>query len=281
MAACLSALVMSCSKNGINGLGGGNMVNDTATTLLNVSYGSSAQQAADLYLPAGRDGRTRTIVLIHGGGWTGGDKRDISPYVSELQRRLPGYAVMNVNYRLVSIDSTYFPMQEQDVLSAMQFLKKQAPAYHVSDEVVLVGFSAGAHLALLQAYKHPDAISTRGVVSFFGPTDLSNLYLHYADQTIPWVLRKMLGGILQENPQAFEEASPVNFVTSSSPPTFLLHGDADSLVPVAQAYELKEKLDSAGVKNQLTVYPGAGHDGWSGSTQTDAFNKVQDFIAGL
>src|SRR5436190_20202373 len=67
----------------------------------NVAYGTDAAQKMDIYLPAGRSGSsTKVIILIHGGGWSTGDKADFNSYVDTLKRRLPGYAIFNINYRL-------------------------------------------------------------------------------------------------------------------------------------------------------------------------------------
>jgi dipeptidyl aminopeptidase/acylaminoacyl peptidase len=116
-------------------------------------------------------------------------------------------------------------------------------------------------------------------VSFFGPVDLEQLYTN-SDSTIPPVLRTITGAIISKNPNIFKESSPINYVTASSSPTLMLHGDRDSLVPIEQAYMLHNKLDSVHVSNRLVVYPGQGH-GWLGNDLTDSFNKVVEFIKGL
>lgn len=280
MAVGLSTILASCSKKGINNDLTGTTDSLPAISFLDVAYGVAPLQKADVYLPALRNAKTKTLVIIHGGGWTAGDKSDYNGYVSEFQNKLPDYAIVNVNYRLVTYDSTYFPMEESDILSAIQFVLNKASDYHISKDIILLGASAGAHLALLQGYKHSDVLQPKGIISFFGPTDLSDLFVHYKDNTIPWVLQKIMGGTLQETPEAFMEASPINYVSSTSAPTLMLHGDADPLVPVAQAQALQTKLNSLHVANKLVIYPGEGH-GWTGPDLTDSFQKVEDFIRGL
>src|SRR5688572_25872652 len=72
-----------------------------AQTSMNVAYGSDPQQVMDIYLPAGRSTtNTKVMILIHGGAWTSGDKSDFTIYVDSLKKRLPAYAVFNINYRL-------------------------------------------------------------------------------------------------------------------------------------------------------------------------------------
>mgnify|MGYP003559321050 FL=1 len=94
-----------------------------AETQLNVSYGPDPLQKMDVYLPAGRStGSTKVIVMIHGGGWTQGDKSEFTSYVDTLKRRLPGYAIYNINYRLANGTSNFFPTQENDVKTAVEFI---------------------------------------------------------------------------------------------------------------------------------------------------------------
>lgn len=73
-----------------------------AKTLLNVSYGNNVQQKFDLYLPANRTQNTKTLILVHGGGWTDGDKADMNYAVDIVKQYLPEYAIANINYRLAT-----------------------------------------------------------------------------------------------------------------------------------------------------------------------------------
>lgn len=267
----------SCSKNDLgNGPGTDSL---PAISHIDVSYGSDPLQQMDVYLPENRNSNTRTIVIIHGGGWRGGDKADYNSYITEFQRRLPGYALANLNYRLVKESGNYFPTQENDIRSAMQHLKSKISEYNISSDFIILGISAGAHLGLLQGYKHRDVVQPKGLISFFGPVDLQRLYVN-SDSSIPWVLQKITNATLAGNPNIFAESSPINYVNEDAPPTLILHGDADKIVPLEQAYMLRNKLDEAGVMNNLVVYPGQGH-GWIGPDLIDSFNKVEAFLKGL
>jgi acetyl esterase/lipase len=219
------------------------------------------------------------VIIIHGGGWSSGDKKDFNNFIAEFQKRLPGYALANLNYRLVTATGNFFPTQEHDINSAIEFLENKTEDYHISQDFVYVGISAGAHLALLQGYKHNDVLQPKGIVSFFGPVDLERLYAN-SDSSIPDQLKYIMNATLDVNPNIFFESSPINFVTSKSAPTLMLHGDKDVLVPIEQAYMLQHKLDENGVFNKLIVYPGQGH-GWTGNDLTDSFLQVESFIKGL
>src|SRR6185436_7956948 len=149
---------------------------DQSVTMLNISYGTNPQQKMDVYLPANRSTTiTKVIIMIHGGGWNSGDKSDFNAYVDSLKKREPSYAIFNINYRLANTPDI-FPAQEQDVKAAIEFINSKRQEYRVSDKFVLVGASAGAHLALLQGYKYSTPVKPKAIIDFFGPTDLVALY---------------------------------------------------------------------------------------------------------
>ena len=112
-----------------------------------------------------------------------------------FRKRLPGYAFANLNYRLVKESGNYFPTQENDVNSAITFLKNKSAEYKISQNFIYLGISAGAHLALLQGYKHSDVLQPKGIVSFFGPVDLERLYVN-SDKSIPDQLKFIMNATL-------------------------------------------------------------------------------------
>ena len=168
------SLFTSCQK----GAGSVQAITDytIAETKLNVSYGNDSMQRMDIYLPAGRsENSTKSIVLIHGGGWNAGSKNDFATYIDTLKKRLPDFAIFNIDYRLATT-KTIFPTQENDVKSAIEFIAANAEEYGVNkNEIALLGASAGAHLAVLQAYRYDD-VKSKAVIDFFGPTDLTTMY---------------------------------------------------------------------------------------------------------
>ena len=272
----LMSLFTSCDKS--SGNSSTNTIGSaTAETKLNVAYGKDSAQRMDVYLPAGRNNSTKVLVLIHGGGWASGDKSEFETAIPELQKQLPGYAIANINYRLATQYGNHFPTQENDVKAAINFVLDNADNYRTSKDIVLLGTSAGAHLALLQAYKNTDVVKPKAVISFFGPTDMAEMYNRQSNSYYQFAIGLLVGGTPEKKPHVFEQASPINFVTSQSAPTLLLHGGKDSLVPVSQSQELKAKLDKAGVPAELIIYPNEGH-GWWGATQQDSFKKIAAFL---
>jgi acetyl esterase/lipase len=270
-AALLVFHLSSCQKEAEPGV-----APETAATKTNVPYGTDPKQKMDIYLPAGRTtDTTKSIILIHGGAWSEGDKLDFTPHVSQLQQRLPGYAVFNVNYRLAVNGTNLFPAQENDIKAALEFIDSKKAEYKISDKFVLLGASAGGHLALLQGYKYSTPIKPKAVVSFFGPSDLTALY--NSGFLAALGLSGVTGTDPVANPALYQQSSPLTYVTAQSPPTILLQGGADPLVPVAQAEALKTKLTTSGVTNQYVFYPTQTH-GWFGDTLNHSFDKITEFL---
>lgn len=253
----------------------------TAQTNLNVAYGNLPNQNLDAYLPAGRStAQTKVMILIHGGAWVSGDKADFNTFIDSLKKREPNYAIFNLNYRLSATPSNLFPTQENDVKAALDFIFNKAQTYGISNNWVLMGASAGGHLALLQGYKYSSPIKPKAVVSFFGPTDLTDMYNNPVNgQTLISIsLATAIGSTPTQNPAIYQSSSPVNFVTAACPPTLFLHGGLDPLVSPTQSTNLQQLLTTAGVPAQYVFYPNGGHGDWDGPTYTDAFNRIQTFL---
>ena len=248
-------------------------------TELNVAYGTDGAQKMDVYLPANRNpSATKVIILIHGGGWSSGDKSDFTVFVDTLKRRLPGYAVFNINYRLATGPVNLFPTQENDVKAAIDFIYSKRNEYSISDKFVLLGASAGGHLSLLQAYKYLTPVKIKAVVDFYGPTDLVDMYNYPASIFAPpAALAAVIGATPSTNLALYQQSSPINFVTAQSPPTIILQGGVDVLVSPSQSATLNNKLQTSGVIHQYVFYPTENH-GWTGANLTDSFDKIAVFL---
>ena len=271
----IPALMLSCQKNK-----GAIDTNIEAKTILGASYGPEPSQNMDVYLPAGRSVTSAKILLmIHGGAWESGDKADMRAYIDTIKNRLPGYAIFNINYRLSVNSSSVFPTQENDIKKAFDFIINKSAEYNLSQKVVLMGVSAGGHLALLQGYKYVSPVKAAAIVSFFGPTDMTDMYNNPASPLVPAsYIAAVVGTTPSEDSLLYATSSPVNFVSSASPPTILLHGGLDPLVRPQQAVSLQLKLRDSGVINQYVFYPAEGH-GFTNATVADSFDKIQEFLS--
>lgn len=267
-------VLVSCQKD--SG-GGGETDPLPAQTLLNVAYGTDPLQKIDAYLPAGRTDATKVLIIIHGGGWTQGDKSEFTPFVDTLKRRLPGYAIFNINYRLANGTTNFFPTQENDVKSAIEFIYNKRSEYRLSDKFVLIGASAGGHLSLLHAYKYVTPVKIKAVVDFYGPTELTQFYNNPPTPAVPLLLLQVTGGTPTTQATLYSQSSPVTFISGQSCPTIILQGGLDFVVSPSQSVLLRDRLQQAGVTHQYVFYPTESH-GWVGANLADSFDKIQAFI---
>ncbi len=252
-----------------------------ASTRLNLSYGTDPLQNMDVYLPANRSlAATKVLILIHGGAWAAGDKRDFAAFIDTLKRRLPDYALFNINYRLSLPPQNPFPTQEMDVKKAVEYIYDHRADFVVSDNFSLGGASAGGHLSLLHAYKYPAPVKIRTVIDFFGPADLNDLYNNpgIVPQT---TIAAIIGATPASHPDLYQQSSPLSYVSSSTAcPTIILQGSNDPLVnAVSQSQALRDRLQAAAVPVSYVEYSGKGHgDDWDNATYADAFSRIQAFL---
>ena len=225
--------------------------------LLNISYGADPNKIMDVYLPAGRGDNTEIVFLIHGGSWSSGDKSEFTEHALNLRRM--GYAVVNLNYRLVNSNGTIkLSDQINDIRDAVNFAYSKSVDWEVSNKIGLVGTSAGAHLALLYTYAYNADDKVKTVVSLAGPVNFNDA--RNVSPQLASVVEGLVGAKLSSNPQAFTALSPIAKVTANSKPTLIFHGRKDTTVPIQQSIDLKAKLDEANVKNKLVIYENAGHE---------------------
>lgn len=246
------------------------------TQELNVAYGDEPEQVYDIYLPANRNSDTKTLVLLHGGGWTSGDKSDMD-YVKDLiQESLIDVAIVNMNYRLADEDNSPFPMQIDDISLAIQHLKDLNEDYVISDQIGFVGVSAGAHLALLYSYAFDNEKNVNMVCSIVGPTNFTDPSYFESDYSqFDEVLN--LYGIEPDDTSYLKDVSPYHNLTTDSPPTILFYGAKDPLVPSTQGTDLRDRLNEYDIENELTLYENQGH-GWAGIELLDTWTKLRIFI---
>ena len=245
-------------------------------SLLDVSYGDAEgkQNLLDAFYPDNHNSNTKLIVYIHGGSWSRGDKSEFPKQLIEELVGNRGYMVVSINYRLVKDGQNLFPAQIEDVKKALEFLSSKAQRYGFNgNEFALMGGSAGAHLAMLYAYKHDTKKQVKTVVNLWGPTDLTDKSIRPdgsdADNTVIRLL-----GTPDHKAQICVDASPlVHLTKETSVPTISFHGVEDPLVNVSQAENLHKKLQSLGTLSQLELYPKEKH-GMSASAAVDVFSKM-------
>ncbi len=204
------------------------------------------------------------VIVVHGGGWRSGERGDFPLWNTWFANN--GYVVFDIDYPLSPPPS--WRDAPADVRCAVGWVKENSARYGVDPErVALMGRSAGGHLALLTAYtkgsastpgcdvRTPQDTGVAAVVAFYPPTDLTRLsslgYLGSMD--------RFLGGTRNTVPERYRLLSPVSHVEPSDPPTFLVHGGDDQIVPQGQSELLADRLGEAGVPNRLVELPWANH----------------------
>ena len=250
------------------------------TTLMDVAYGNHPQQKMDVYLPKNRNADTRIIVFLHGGGWYSGDKSDGHDGAIYFQQQ--GYVFITINYRLTrTSENNIHPAQIMDIEKVLEFITGKNASWSLSDNrIIFFGGSAGAHLSLLYAYKYDDARKVKAVISIAGPTDLTDSSIKankIGNLSVEDLIESFIGEKISTDLKAWQDASPINYISAASAPTFFIHGTNDHTVPYQQSVSAYEKLKSLGVTTRLEPLAAVDHD-LVGINWSDVLPKIQNFV---
>ena len=260
----------------------------------------------DLYRQTAGSGSRPLVVYIHGGGWQSGHTRHSGAFenwpevLASLARR--GYVVASVEYRLSG--EAKFPAAIHDVKNAIQWLRASASRFSIdARQVVIWGGSAGGQLAALaatscgvQSLAPPASQSApatqsdcvQGLVAWYGVFEIAPIPAsapNAAEVTSP--IGKYLGCVPGKCAETAALASPVTHVDAKDPPTLLIHGELDRVVPVSQSRVFEQALKSKGVVAQLIVVPGVDHSFVGASPEATrkasllALTKTFEFIDSL
>jgi acetyl esterase/lipase len=220
---------------------------------------ASGERRLDLYLPLDSSRSAPLLVMVHGGSWRAGDRRELPAIARYFAAR--GIAVAVPDYRLAP--SHRFPAARDDVLAATDFLRARAGALRIdAARVVFAGRSAGAQIALSAATYRPDDPAIRGAISLYGPLDLRWGYANPGNPRVidgRALLRDYLGGTPDELPAVYEAASPVAAVSRRTPPVLLLHGGRDDLVSPQHTERFAARMEWAARPHYVVRLPWATH----------------------
>jgi acetyl esterase/lipase len=213
----------------------------------------------DAFVPARRRASRPAVLLIHGGGWTQGDKSN--HYDEARQLAELGYLAFSINYRLAP--NHPYPAAVDDVQAAVRWLRKpaQVKEYGINTKRIgALGGSAGAHLAGMLATLGEGSLKrearVRAAVSWSGPMDLVTVRGVGVDGPVSTFLGCRPSAPVCEDIAA--EASPITHVDGSDAPLLLAHSESE-FVPVEQAEVMAAALEDADVAHELIILPGARH----------------------
>lgn len=265
-------------------------VPDSVKVEKGIEYGKGGDVSLklDLYQPVD-EGKSDAalhpaIIFVHGGAWKGGNREIYHYYCVKLAEK--GYVVATVSYRLS--DVAPFPAAVQDVKCAVRWLRANAERLHVDpNRIAMAGGSAGGHLSMMAGYVtdnpelegaggYPDVSSRiQAVVNLYGPTDLTTEFARDND-----VVVKFLGGeSYADKPELYSLASPNAHVSADDPPTLILHGSIDTVVPISQAELLVDKLKMAGVPYEYDRIEGWPHTmDLEANVNRHCLAKIEEFL---
>ncbi len=228
-------------------------------------------------------GTKATLIYIHGGGWRGGPSKE--EYSLWFQPFLMlGWNVINVEYRPSTVAPA--PAAVEDCICALHWVALHATEYDVDvNRVILMGHSAGAHLALMTAmapasagFDHecpePAPLKIAAVIDWFGIADVADLLHGPHTQTFA---QQWIGTAPGAEARA-RSVSPLAYVRSGLPPTILIHGDKDPKVPYSQAVTLHHALEKVSVATELVTIPGGGHGGYGNAQTQNAYAHIFQFL---
>ena len=250
--------------------------NATFTRTEDVIYGRKFGTALtlDVFQPE-KPNKCAVIFMVSGGFFSSHDAINVKFYAPFLER---GYTVFAVVHG--SQPRFHIPEITQDIHRAVRFIRHNASKYGIdANKFGISGASAGGHLSLTMGTqggpgkaeaKDPvdrESSAVQAVACFFPPTDFLNWGKPGEDGVGygPTAQFKPAFGPRSDTPEGREvlgkEISPINYVNPQMPPTLVIHGDADKLVPIYQAEIFKKRCEELGAPFKLIVREGKDH-GW-------------------
>lgn len=243
-----------------------------------VAYGDGERRKLDIYLPSKPNGDDTVIVFIYGGSWRMGHR---SQYRFTAQPfAAAGYVTVVPDYRLYP--EARFPDFVSDIAAALKWVQTELVGEGGAAKIVLVGHSAGAHIAALLAldprYLEAEGLSTdiiKGWVGLAGP---------YAFDPIK---TKSTTAIFAPAADDVSQAQPVTFARGDGPPALLLHGDKDGTVYPWNSEELEKAIKAVGGRVTYKPLSNIGHiaivvsiakPGLGGAP---VLKEIEQFIEGL
>lgn len=257
------------------------------TSQMNVVYATAPnwEGKMDIYLPPKDKGTTPVVINIHGGGWNKGVRESQTGFNTFFKM---GFAVANISYRLTG--HTTAPAAVEDARCALIYLIKHAKELNIDvNRIVVMGGSAGGHLALMAGLLANDHrfdgncpgvenIKVAAIIDKYGITDVWDW--GYGPRITSSSAKRWLGS--KANDKEFAASvSPITYVNKNSPPVFIVHGDADPVVPYQQSVDLYNKLKQAGVKTEFMTVPGGEHGKFDKEKNSEVNKAITAFLKSL
>ena len=220
-------------------------------------YGPAVSQEAALLLP--RRARPPVVCLLHGGFWRQPHGRDqMDAIAADLAGR--GFAVWNLGYRRIGEEGGGWPGTFEDVVAGVAHLTRLDGCDLDLGRVVVVGHSAGGHLALWYAAAQQGRAGRGGIrpAAAVGLAPIADLAGAHAADLGRGAVAELLGGPPERYPERYRDASPIERLPHGVR-QLVLHGTADPAVPVELSRRYVCAAAAAGDAVELVELPGTGH----------------------
>ena len=243
-----------------------------------VAYGLDSRQSLEIAYRPNDVSPTPLILFIHGGSWIGGDKAIMRRYQNQVVDA--GYAYVSMNYRFITSGATYLDMLD-DIELTIRFLKDFSSDLNLdTTKMAIVGESAGAHLAMLYAYRNQSSIPVEFVMALVPPVDFTDPgYLTFGDPDVQLLLANGLmatslmspDDILEDGyPASWIDASPVTHLANAIP-TLIGYAGQDELIPMSNMQRFLEASSTINAPIQAILFPNSSH---SLSGDPDKLNEL-------
>ncbi len=220
-------------------------------------------EKADLYLPIeiAKGTRVPAVVIIHGGGFTGG-KRDAARELNiggTLAQN--GYIGMSIDYALSAPNKPTWPQNLHDCKTAVRWLRANVERLQIdAAHIGVIGGSAGGTLAsLVTLTRASDELDPAEPYGEFSCAVQCGVDLYGIADMGHWHDNVMFGKTNAEAPHLYRKASPITYARLDGPPILILHGTADKTVDVKQSEDFAQALKRAGAPHELVIIPDAPH----------------------
>ena len=205
------------------------------TTVSDIEYAhpGGVSLKLDAHIPPGK-GPFPSVILVHGGGWTAGNKS--ASFIQPLFQPLTdgGFTWFSIDYRLAPVYP--YPAAVEDVEASVRFVKQHAADYKVdAARITLMGESAGGHLVNLVGARND--VGVAAVVCFYGPIDMLQWAKRFEGKPLPKGVRDFfhIQALDAAGLAKLREASPAEYLSSRTPPFLVIHGTKDQAVDYSQA----------------------------------------------
>ena len=231
-----------------------------------VPYGLDPRQSLEIAYRPNDESPTPLILFIHGGSWISGDKSMMRRYQQQVVDA--GYGYVSMNYRFIMTGATYLDMLD-DIQLVIQFLKDFASDLNVdTTRMAMVGESAGAHLAMLYAYRNVSPIPIEFAMALVPPVDFTDPgYLSFGDPTFQLFLANGLMAtslmgpedlVANGYPDAWMDASPIHHL-STAIPTLIGYAGLDELIPLSNMEGFLIAATAINAPIEAILFPNSGH----------------------